>query len=118
MKTKAPIALALAAVLTVASGCTNPQGETEAPVFITVSMDEQPLIVSVQNAVPVQIPTIELNSELKDPNAQDPQGMADTQINQYTVTYFRLDGGTIVPPAQTFAASSSVTRSAPPPRLA
>ena len=104
MKTKAPIALTLAAVLTVASGCTNPQGETEAPVFITVSMDEQPLIVSVLNAVPVQIPTIELNSELKDPNAQDPQGMADTQLNQYTVTYFRLDGGTIVPPAQTFAA--------------
>jgi hypothetical protein len=104
MKTKAPIALALAAALTVASGCTNPQGESESPVFITVSLEEQPLIISVQNPVPVQIPTIELASELKDPDASDPQGMADTQLNQYTVTYFRLDGGTVVPPMQTFAA--------------
>ena len=103
MKKTLSIALALVAVFA-ASGCTNPQGEDEAPVFITVSLEEQPLIISVQNPVPVQVPTIELNSELKNPDASDPQGMADTQINQYTVTYFRLDGGTIVPPAQTFAA--------------
>jgi hypothetical protein len=103
MKTKALIALALVAALA-AAGCTNPQGEDESPVFITVSLEEQPLIISVQAPVPVQVPTIELASELKDPDASDPQGMADTQINQYTVTYFRLDGGTIVPPMQTFAA--------------
>ena len=103
MKKKIAAVLVLVA-LVAASGCTNPQGESEAPVFITVSLEEQPLIILVQNPAPVQIPTIELTSALKDPDAEDPQGMADTQINQYTVTYFRLDGGTIVPPMQTFAA--------------
>ena len=105
MKTKTLTAMALVAVLAIASGCTNPQGETEAPVFITVDLELQPLLIDVQNPVPLQIQTIELASELKDPTAADPQGMADTQIGKYTVTFFRLDGGTIVPPMQTFAAA-------------
>ena len=104
MKTKTLTALSLLAVLAVASGCTNPQGETEAPVFITVSIDEQPGFVNVATPAAVQIDTITLNSELKDPLASDPQGMADTQINSYRVTYTRTDGGTVVPAAQTFPA--------------
>lgn len=99
------VPLALVGALAFASGCTNPQGESEAPVFITVNLETQPLVISVQNPAPVQIPTIELASELKNPLASDPQGFADTQIGEYTVTFFRLDGGTIVPPMQTFAAA-------------
>jgi hypothetical protein len=104
MKTKSITALALVAVLAFASGCTNPQGESEAPVFITVDLEEQPGFINVALAAPVQVETIILNSELKDPNASDPQGMADTQINSYRVSFTRRDGGTMVPPAQTFGA--------------
>jgi hypothetical protein len=104
MKTKALIALTLVAVLAAASGCTNPQGETEAPVFITVDLEEQPGFINVAVPAPVQVDTIILNSELKDPDASDPQGMADTQINRYTVSFTRTDGGTLVPPTQTFGA--------------
>jgi hypothetical protein len=105
MKQKSLIPLALIAALAFASGCTNPEGETEAPVFITVSLEEQPLLIDISNPVPLQIPTIELHSELKNPDASDPQGFADTEIGLYTVSFFRLDGGTIVPPTQTFAAA-------------
>ena len=102
MKSKALIAVTLAAVLAAASGCTNPQGESEAPVFITVDLEEQPGFVNVATPAAVQVDTIILNSELKDPRASDPQGMGDAQINSYRVTFTRTDGGTIVPPAQTF----------------
>ncbi len=43
-----------------------------------------------------------LASHLKDPTATDPQGFADVTIDSYTVAYRRTDGGTIVPPVQTF----------------
>jgi len=102
MKKTTYIALALAATLAFASGCTNPEGESEAPVFITVSMDLQPGLINVATPAPVQIQTITLNSELKDPLATDPQGFGDTQVNSYQVTFTRTDGGTLVPPAQTF----------------
>ena len=56
------------------------------------------------STTPVQINTITLRSHLKNPDAADPQGFADTQINSYTVHFRRTDGGTVVPPDQTFAA--------------
>lgn len=104
MKSKVPIGLALLAALAAAAGCTNKQGETEAPVFITVDLQDQPGFVNVAEVAPVQVDTIILNSELKDPSAGDPQGFADTQINSYTVVFRRTDGGTLVPPVQTFGA--------------
>ena len=102
MKKTTYIALALAATLAFANGCTNPEGETEAPVFITVNMELQPGFINVATPAPVQINTITLNSELKDPLATDPQGFGDTQVNSYQVTFTRTDGGTLVPPPQTF----------------
>ncbi len=104
MKTKALIGIALAAVLALASGCTNPEGESESPVFITVNIEFQPGFINVAEAAPVQIDTITLRSELKDPAATDPQGFADTQITSYRVVFRRTDGGTLVPPPQTFGA--------------
>jgi hypothetical protein len=102
MKKKTLTTLALVGILAIASGCTNPQGESESPVFITVDLEEQPGFVNVAAPAAVQVDTIILSSELKDPRAADPQGMADAQINSYRVTYTRTDGGTLVPPAQTF----------------
>ena len=98
------VPLALVAAVVFANGCTNPEGETEAPVFITVNIEFQPGFINVADAAPVQIDTITLNSELKDPLASDPQGFADTQINSYRVTFRRTDGGTLIPPAQEFGA--------------
>ena len=104
MKTKIQLGIVLAGALAFAGGCTNKEGQSEAPVFITVSMDLQPGFINVGAAVPVQIQTIALQSHLKNPTATDPQGFADTQINSYTVSFRRTDGGTLVPPLQTFGA--------------
>lgn len=104
MKTKALLAIALLAALSLASACTNKEGETEAPVFITVSMDLQPGFIDVSVPIPVQIQTITLNSHLKDAAATDPQHFADVQVNSYTVAFRRTDGGTLVPVTQTFGA--------------
>jgi hypothetical protein len=97
-------ALIVAAMVLVAlsPACTNDEGETEAPVFITVSIDLQPGFVDIGEPAPVQIPTITLESHLKNPSQTDPQGFADTTINSYTVRFRRTDGGTLVPPVQTF----------------
>lgn len=94
--------LLVAAALT--ASCTNREGESESPVFITVDLEQQPGFVDVSDAVPVQVDTIILNSTLKNPRASDPQGFADTQIEGYTVRFRRSDGGTRVPADQTFGA--------------
>jgi hypothetical protein len=101
MKKRALVAAALV-LIALAPGCTNDEGETEAPVFITTSLDLQPGFVDVGTPATVQIPTITLESHLKNPSQTDPQGFADTQINSYTVRFRRTDGGTLVPPVQTF----------------
>jgi hypothetical protein len=101
MNKRALIAAALV-LIALSPACTNDEGETEAPVFITVSIDLQPGFVDVATAAPVQIQTISLESHLKNPSQTDPQGFADTQINSYTVRFRRTDGGTMVPPVQTF----------------
>jgi hypothetical protein len=104
MKTKFLTGIALASALALATACTNKQGETESPVFITVSMDLQPGFIDVGVEAPVQIDTINLESHLKNPDSPDTAGFADTTINRYTVTFHRTDGGTMVPPVQTFGA--------------
>ena len=50
MKNRILFGMALAAALGFASGCTNKQGETEAPVFITVDMELQPGFINVADA--------------------------------------------------------------------
>jgi hypothetical protein len=107
MMKKALIAVALVA-LAVAPGCTNDEGETESPVVITVDIQEQPGFVNVGDVAPVQINTILLTSALKNQNASDPVGFADAQINSYSVRFRRTDGGTRVPPVQTFGAGIRV----------
>jgi hypothetical protein len=101
------LSLALAAVA-VAAGCTNKQGDTEAPVYISPNLQLQPGFVNVGTIAPVQINTIVLTSHLKNPTATDPQGFATVQINSYTVHFRRTDGGTRVPPDQTFGAGVTI----------
>ena len=87
-----------------ASGCTNKQGETESPVFITTDIQLQPGFINVGVVAPIQINTIHLTSHLKNPQQSDPQHFADVQIESYTVHYRRTDGGTLAPPDKTFGA--------------
>ena len=86
------------------AGCTNKQGETEAPVFLTVEMTLQPGFVNVGVIAPVQVPTISIASHLKNPSQTDPQGFANVMLESYTVHFHRTDGGTRVPQDQTFGA--------------
>lgn len=109
MKTKALAAVALLAVLSAGAGCTNKQGSTEAPVFLTVDLTDQAGLTNINPARTLTIPTMTVHSALKNGSASDPQGFATVQLSQYTVAYRRADGGTIVPPIQTFAAGLLVT---------
>jgi hypothetical protein len=108
MRRTGRLSLALV-VLALAAGCTNKQGETEAPVSISTDITLQPGFVNVGTIAPVQINTMVLTSHLKDPTATDPQGFATTQVNSYVVHFRRTDGGTRVPPDQTFGCGVTVT---------
>lgn len=108
MRPKLLLGIALAGALALASGCTNKEGENEAPVFLTVDLPDQAGLTVINPPRTITIPTMTIESHLKNPNASDPQGFADVQLNEYTVVYRRADGGTIVPPVQTFAAGGLV----------
>jgi hypothetical protein len=97
--------LAVAAV----PACTNKQGETEAPVFITVNIQAQPGFVDVGTPAPVQIQTIILTSHLKNATQADPQGFATVNVEGYTVHFRRTDGGTRVPPDQLFGEGGTIS---------
>jgi hypothetical protein len=107
MKKAAFISILLAAAVALAAGCTNKEGETESPVFITVSLSQQPGFVSVGVVAPVQIATISLSSHLKNATQSDPQGFATVTLESYTVHYRRTDGGTRVPRTRTCRPASS-----------
>ena len=96
------------ALLPFAGGCTNKQGETESPVDITVQIGQNPGIVNIATIAPVQFPSITLTSHLKNPTATDPQHFQDVNITSYVVTYSRVDGGTKVPPPETFGGTQGI----------
>jgi hypothetical protein len=95
-------AMTALAALAFAGGCTNKQGSSESPVFITVNIDFQPGFINIANVAPVQVQTMTLQSHTKDPASIDTQGFSDVQVNQYNVAFRRTDGGHAVPPVQTF----------------
>jgi len=101
-----PAALLLGVLLT---ACTNQAGSSESPVTITVDMHQQPGFISVSANAPVQLQEINLVSHFKSPKASDPQGFATVQLNEYIVSYSRRDGGTRVPPPETFAVGGIIT---------
>jgi hypothetical protein len=71
-------------------------------VFLTVNIEFQPGFINVADVAPVQIDTMTIQSRRKNPDSVDTIGFSDVQLNSYTVTYRRTDGGTQVPPMQTF----------------
>jgi hypothetical protein len=109
MKNTFSLSISILAAAFVCASCTNKQGETESPVFITVDMVLQPGFVNVGVIAPVQIQTINLSSRLKNATQSDPQGFANTSIESYTVHFRRVDGGTRVPQDLNLAAGVLVT---------
>jgi len=97
-------AMGAATLLAFAGGCSNKQGTTEAPVFLTVDLTDQAGLTNINPARTITIPTMNVTSHLKDPASVDTAGFSNVQLNEYTVTYRRADGGTLVPPVQHFAA--------------
>ena len=100
--------VALASALTLATACTNKQGETESPVFLTVDLVDQAGLTVIVPDRTLTIPTITISSHLKNPSSPDTAQFATVQLADYTVTYRRADGGTIVPPVQQFAVGETV----------
>jgi hypothetical protein len=91
------IVAGLVALAVAAAGCTNKQGETEAPVFLTVNIQQQPGFINVGVVAPVQVATMVVASHLKNPSQTDPQQFASVTLESYTVHFQRTDGGTKVP---------------------
>jgi len=102
MKKTLLLAMAMVGALAFAGGCSNTQGQSESPVFLTVNIEFQPGFINVAVAAPVQIGTMTLASKRKNPDSIDTLGFSDVQVNSYTVAFRRTDGGTRVPPLQTF----------------
>ena len=88
--------VALASALTLATACTNKQGETEAPVYLTVDLTDQAGLTDILPPRTLTIPSMTITSHLKNPGAPDTAGFATVSVADYTVTYRRADGGTIV----------------------
>jgi len=102
MKKTYLLAMVTVGALTFAAACSNTQGQTESPVFLTVSIDFQPGFINIANAAPVQIDEITVESHRKNPDSVDTIGFSDVQLNSYSVRFRRTDGGTLVPPVQVF----------------
>ncbi|HEX7669622.1 MAG TPA: hypothetical protein VF395_08570 [Polyangiaceae bacterium] len=89
-------------VVAVLPGCsTNTQGDSASPVFLAGSFTLLPLDFCVNSNVPLQCKTTTLQSRLKNPNATSLQFL-DVQLDKYTVTWSRIDGGRTASPSQDF----------------
>jgi hypothetical protein len=102
-KTLLSLCVAVAALLVVAlPGCsTNTQGDSASPVFLAGDFPLLPLSVCVNSNVPLQFKTTQLRNRMKNSNVTALQFM-DVQIDKYTVTWSRIDGGTKASPSQDF----------------
>ena len=108
LKRKTLVWVALASALALATACTNKQGETESPVFLTVDLTDQAGLTNILPARTLTIPTMTVSSHLKNPGSPDTAGFATVQLADYTVTYRRADGATIVPPVQQFSVGQTL----------
>lgn len=103
--------LLAAALLPLAAGCTNKQGETESPVYMTTNLvtgTPQALSFNIATGAPLQLSSMVVTSHAKSPAVTDPQGFQTIELQSYVVHYTRLDGGTKVPPDETFAVGGTI----------
>lgn len=97
--------MVLVAALPFAGGCTNKQGETESPVYMTTNLvtgAAQPLTFNITPGAPLQLTSMVVESHAKNTTITDPNGFQTIELRSYVVHFTRLDGGTRVPADETF----------------
>ena len=95
------VLLAGVALLGIPACSTNTQGDDASPVFLVVNFDQLPAGKNVADGTPLQIDTATVRSVLKNPTADSTQFL-DTKVDDYVVSWQRLDGGTAVPKPEVF----------------
>jgi hypothetical protein len=95
-------ALAIALAFLALPGCsTNTQGDDAAPIYLTVDFTLLPAVKNVSSASLLQFQTVTLKSVLKNP-AGGTSTMLDLRLEDYVITWKRIDGGTKAPATETF----------------
>jgi hypothetical protein len=102
-----PLAVAALTLSTLPGCSTNVQGDSATPVFCFATFQLAPLSINVASNAPIQFATTILTCRLKSTTATSLQFM-DTQIDQYTIVWSRIDGGTVASPTQTFGGNVTV----------
>jgi hypothetical protein len=103
--------MVISAALPFVAGCTNKQGETESPVYMTTNLvtgAAQPLVFNITPGAPLQLTAMTVTSHAKSTSVTDPNGFQTIELKTYTVHYSRFDGGTKVPPDEIFAAGGGL----------
>jgi len=101
----------LAAALPFVAGCTNKQGETESPVFLTTNLvtgTPQALTFNITPGGPLQLSSMVVTSHPKSTGVTDPNGFQTVELQTYVVHFTRLDGGTRVPPDEVFSVGGTI----------
>jgi len=90
--------LAAVAVLAMLGGCTsNHSADSEAPVFLSATLQQGIVDVDVSVPFDVAVPQLIIESHAKSPDAVlSPQ--QDVYLNEWVVTCTRTDGGTVTSP--------------------
>jgi hypothetical protein len=101
----------LAAALPFVAGCTNKQGETESPVYLTTNLvtgTPQALTFNITPGAPLQLSSMVVTSHPKSAGVTDPNGFQTVELQTYVVHFTRLDGGTRVPPDEVFSVGGTI----------
>lgn len=107
MKKHTPSLVFGAVLLALLPGCsTNTRGDDAAPVFLQGSFTLLPLEKNVADNAPLQFSTTTLKNILKTPSTSIQ--FLDVQVDSYTVTWSRIDGGKTASPTQIFGGQVSV----------
>ncbi len=75
----------------------NDSRDTEAPIFLSVEIEQGPADVDVSVPVDVVIPQMTISSRAKSPSEILSQ-QQDVQLNEWVVTPIRTDGGAVASP--------------------
>ena len=103
MKRITPVFVTLALAMVMWScGGSNTLDNSEAKVFLTVDISEyNPDIDICLQATDIAISSMEINSELKDPQGSSSATM-DVNIMRWVIKPYRTDGGTVASPEWTY----------------
>src|SRR5437764_532967 len=106
-KRLAPVlALVLAAAACLPGCSTNVQGDDASPVFLSVDVPNQGP-KNVNDGTLFTIATVTVRNIIKVPS-NGSSSFLDVHLDDYTVTWRRTDGGTVVPAPETWAAGQIV----------